>query len=183
MISYWVDSREEDKEDYIKHEDSLKGKIPLYLKVTNGLVDGFEVSNWFDTNLYAGFLYITRDEKGKIIQNIYLDEHTPAGNIAIELFDSIKNNEIKNQIDVRFCLDSQSKLNTKGILIIRIQIYGVLLEDLYSLYFNGNTIRKYGYMSADYRKRAIFGKKSNIFKRIKQYFFRKTSDNDESNKL
>ena len=163
MQTYWVPIRSNDRELFEKYKDKLKGRIPVYLQVTNGLVGGFYVTDWFKENIHVGFLYI-QAEDDNILQNIYLYDNTDAANIAIELMDDIFEKDLMKQIDVKYCIDTQGDEPTKAILILEIGEYGILQEDLYSAYFTGYTIRKYGYSKEEYK--GVHKKPDNWFKKI-----------------
>lgn len=155
MQTYWINTREEDKEIFSKYIDKLKGRIPIYLQVTNGLVGGFEVTDWKKEEINVGFVYIQQQEDGNYIQNVYIKDNTDAGNIAIEILDSLLDNniELEKQVDIKYVFDKSGKDPVMGILVLVIGEYGTLQEDLYSVYFTGHSIRKYGYMKEDYYKR------------------------------
>lgn len=152
MRIYWTFANKEDEPLFKKNKDKLKGRIPLYLQVVNGLVGGFEVTDWFNDNICVGYLYL-QNNSGSIIQNMCIYDNKDAGNIAIELLDSLDGlspEEQAKQLDVRYCLDTDGDEPTKAILVIKIGDYGMLQEDLYSVYFTGKSIRQYGYMRDDY---------------------------------
>lgn len=153
MQTYWVSTRKEDKELFLKYSNKLKGRIPIFLQITNGLVGGFEVTDWKRDEINVGFVYLQKQEDGNFVQNVYLKDDTDAGNIAIEIMDTILDNKLDNQIDIKYILDKTGKDPVMGILILAIAEYGALQEDLYSVYFTGHSIRKYGYMKKDYYKR------------------------------
>lgn len=153
MRIYWTFANKEDEPLFRKNKDKLKGRIPLYLQVVNGLIGGFEVTDWFNDNICIGYLYLQNNSDGSIIQNMYIYDNKDAGNIAIELLDSLNElslEEQSKQLDVRYCLDMDGNEPTKAILVIKIGEYGMLQEDLYSVYFTGKSIRQYGYMKDDY---------------------------------
>ena len=174
MQTYWVPIRANDKELFEKYKDKLKGRIPLYLQVTNGLVGGFYVTDWFKESIHVGFLYI-QNEDDRILQNIYLFDNNDAGNMAIELMDTIFEQNLMKQIDVKYCIDTKGDEKTKAILILEIGEYGMLQEDLYAAYFTGKSIRKYGYSKDEYK--GVHKKPEPWFKRI----FRKVSRNAKNN--
>ena len=153
MQSYWIDIRKEDKELFLENNDKLTGRIPLYLQITNGLVGGFEVTNWRKDEINVGFVYLQKQEDGNFMQNVYLRDNTDAGNIAIEVLDTLLDQKLTNQIDIKYVVDKSGVDPVMAILILAISEYGVLQEDLYSVYFTGHSIRQYGYMKEDYYKR------------------------------
>ena len=87
------------------------------------------------------------------MQNVYLRDNTDAGNIAIEVLDTLLDQKLTNQIDIKYVVDKSGVDPVMAILILAIGEYGVLQEDLYSVYFTGHSIRQYGYMKEDYYKR------------------------------
>ena len=158
MQSYWLLTKKEDEDSFNKYLDRLNGKIPLYLQVTNGLVGGFEVSDPFKDTIHVGFLYLQRGDDDELIQNIYIFDDKDAGNMAIELMDTLYEQNLTNQIDVKYCIDEDP---IKAVLVLAIGEYGLLQEDLYSAYFTNHTIRKYAYMKEDYYKRNFTEKELN----------------------
>lgn len=153
MQTYWIDIRKEDKELFLENYDKLTGRIPLYLQITNGLVGGFEVTNWRKDEINVGFVYLQKQEDGNFMQNVYLRDNRDAGNIAIEVLDTLLDQKLTNQIDIKYVVDTSGVDPVMAILILAIGEYGVLQEDLYSVYFTGHSIRQYGYMKEDYYKR------------------------------
>lgn len=150
MQTYWIPTRIDDEESFAQYKDRLLGRIPLYFRVTNGLVGGFEVTDWFKETIHIGFLYLQRNEEGVLMQNLYLFDDKDSGNMAIELMDQIMDQKLFNQVDIKYCIDKDGEVETKAILIIKIGEYGTLQEDLYAVYFTGHALRQYGYMKEDY---------------------------------
>ena len=72
MQTYWIPTRKDDEESFAQYKDRLSGRISLYFRVTNGLVGGFEVTDWFKETINIGFLYLQRNEEGVLMQNLYL---------------------------------------------------------------------------------------------------------------
>ena len=186
MQTYWIPTRKDDEESFAQYKDRLSGRIPLYLQITNGLVGGFEVTDWFRDTINIGFLYLQRDDNGDLVQNLYLFDDKDAGNMAIELMDEITDKKLFNQVDIKYCIDKDGEVETKAILIIQIGEYGTLQEDLYAVYFTGHALRQYGYMKEDYCMRNYTeeeiqdmqqyiepGEKVSIWKRIANLFIKK----------
>lgn len=153
MQTYWIDTRKEDKELFSEYSDKLTGRIPLFLQITNGLVGGFEVTDWKKDEINVGFVYLQKQEDGNFMQNVYLRDNTDAGNIAIEVLDTLLDQNLVNQIDIKYVFDETGNDPVMAILVLAIGEYGMLQEDLYSVYFTGHSIRKYGYMREDYYER------------------------------
>lgn len=185
MQTYWIPTRKDDEESFAQYKDRLSGRIPLYFRVTNGLVGGFEVTDWFKETIHIGFLYLQRNEEGVLMQNLYLFDDKDSGNMAIELMDTLMDQQLFDQIDIKYCIDKDGKEETTAILILMIGEYGTLQEDLYSAYFTGHTIRPYGYMKEDYYRRNYTEQelgytrhydvtpKISIWKRIANFFAKK----------
>lgn len=155
MYSFALPMREEDKQDFEDMKWALKKKLSLYLDITNGLVDNFNVSNPFKNTLEIGFLYVNYSDD---LQTIFIDTSLPASNVAIDILDSIielGEEEYKKNVDIKYIFDPDIN-DVKTILVLRVGSYGYLLEDLYSLYFTGSTIRKYGFDETGYETSGEF---------------------------
>ena len=155
MYSFTLPMREEDKQDSEDMKWALKSKLPLYLDITNGLVDNFNVSDPFKSTLCIGFLYVNYIDE---IQTIFIDTSSPASNVAIDILDSIIDlgeKEYAKNVDIKYIFDPDNN-DVKTILVLRVGTYGYLLEDLYSLYFTGRTIRPYGFDKTEYETSGEF---------------------------
>lgn len=155
MYSFVLPMRDEDKQDFEDMKWALKKRLPLYLDITNGLVDNFNVSDPFKNTLEIGFLYVNYSDE---IQTIFIDTLLPASNVAIDILDSIVDlgeEEYEKNIDIKYIFDPDIN-DVKTILVLRVGTYGYLLEDLYSLYFTGSTVRPYGFDKAEYETTGKF---------------------------
>lgn len=184
MYLFTVPMRDEDKQDFSDMRWALSKKLPLYLDITNGLVDNFNVSDPFKDTLHIGFIYLDYDNE---TQSIFIDDKYPASNVALDVLDDIiklGEEEYKKNVDIKYVFDPDT-LEVNVLLVLRVGTYGVLLEDLYSLYFTGETIRNYGFNKNNYEthgeyvsEKAVKSKASflNVFRKN---IFRKKKKNNE----
>ena len=87
MIDFYKDEQELATKNLKKYNNK---KLPLYLEVTNGLVDGFTFSELRDT-MIIGNVEINLDNFNQIIS---IDNNTDAGKIAISLLDELKEKDL-----------------------------------------------------------------------------------------
>lgn len=140
-----VDIFDDLKEEYANSEvrEKLEGaEFPLYFMVTNGKVDGVNISKPFVDNLKIGKVKLDYESMQFIAD---IDSETAAGNIAIEITSDLQKHDgkegvsFKKQVGVIF-------YNTEipvFQLLVGLGDLGTLQEDMFSVYFTGKTIREY----------------------------------------
>lgn len=142
---------EDEVEEYDKMAFRLLNKdIPLYFLPTTELVDSINVTDVFVKNALIGTTKVYYEEDS-ITHHMQISDKTDMGNIAIELIDTLLDNDLFYQ--QLYIVPTLYAAELNAVLQIKLGILGALQEDYYSAYFTGKSIRPYAYMKEDYWKR------------------------------
>ena len=151
MHDYLWKIPEDEMEEYDKMAFRLLNReIPLYFLPTTELVDSINISNIFVQNALIGTTQVIYEEDS-ISHLMKISDQTDMGNIAIELIDTLLDNDLLYQ--QLYVVPTLYATNLNAVLQIKLGILGELQEDYFSAYFTGRSIRQYAYRREDYWKR------------------------------
>lgn len=151
MHDYLWKIPEDEMEEYDKMAFRLLDReIPLYFLPTTELVDSINISNVFVQNALIGTTQVIYEDDG-ISHLMKISDQTDMGNIAIEMVDTLLDNDLFYQ--QLYIVPTLYAADLNAVLQVKLGILGELQEDYYSAYFTGKSLRPYAYMREDYWKR------------------------------